>query len=100
MINTTKDRWSALSMQQRADLIKLYTSNGITNIKDIRNHYNSFDNGGYVEDLNSKMLFNPIKQENTLVNKTYPKKYVEKPRAVNVEKDLVAENLWHIYYGE
>ena len=41
-----KDRWSQLSMQQRADLIKLYTSNGITNIKDIRKHYNSFHDGG------------------------------------------------------
>ena len=35
------DRWSALSMQDRADLIKLYTSFGMTNIKDIRNHYNT-----------------------------------------------------------
>jgi hypothetical protein len=42
----SKDRWSALSIQQRADLIKLYTSNGITNIKDIRKHYNSFGYGG------------------------------------------------------
>ena len=35
-----KDRWSALSMQQRADLIKLYTDNGITNIKEIRKMMN------------------------------------------------------------
>lgn len=45
----SKDRWSALSMQQRADLIKLYTNNGITNINDIRKHYNSFDDGGPTE---------------------------------------------------
>lgn len=51
MINTTKDRWSALSMQQRADLIKLYTYNGITNIKDIRKHYNSFATGGPTEEI-------------------------------------------------
>lgn len=37
-------------MQQRADLIKLYTSNGITNIKNIRNHYNSFKTGGPIEE--------------------------------------------------
>ena len=36
-------------MQQRADLIKLYTSNGITNIRDIRNHYNSFATGGPIK---------------------------------------------------
>lgn len=46
MINTTKDRWSALSLRDRADLIKLYTDNGITNIKEIRRHYNNFATGG------------------------------------------------------
>ena len=43
------DRWSALSMQDRADLIKLYVNSGITNIGDIRNHYNSFETGGNTE---------------------------------------------------
>lgn len=45
-MNKIKDKWSALSMQQRADLIKLYINSGITNINDIRKHYNSFDYGG------------------------------------------------------
>lgn len=40
------DRWSALSMSERADLIKLYVSNGITSINDIKKDYNSFDGGG------------------------------------------------------
>lgn len=43
-----KDRWSALSMKQRADLIRLYTNEGFSNIKDIRKHYNSFEDGGPV----------------------------------------------------
>lgn len=34
------DRWSALSMQERADLIKLYTSQGITDLMSMRKHYN------------------------------------------------------------
>ena len=34
------DRWSQLSMQQRADLIKLYISNGISDLKTIRDNYN------------------------------------------------------------
>ena len=45
-----KNRWSALSMQERADLIKLYIDNGVTNMKDIRNHYNSFSTGGPVKE--------------------------------------------------
>ena len=48
------DRWSALSMQQRADLIKLYIDNGITDIKGIRNHYNSFSDGGRILDGTSE----------------------------------------------
>lgn len=45
-----KDRWSALSLKDRADLIKLYVDNGITNIGDIREHYNSFETGGPAEE--------------------------------------------------
>ena len=35
-----KDRWSALSMKERADLIKLYTDNGITSLAVMREDYN------------------------------------------------------------
>ena len=38
----TKDRWSALSMTERADLIKLYIQNGVSDLKAIRKDYNSF----------------------------------------------------------
>lgn len=44
-----KDRWSALSMSDRADLIKLYVSNGITSLDAIKKDYNSFDTGGPIE---------------------------------------------------
>lgn len=45
------DRWSQLSMKQRADLIKLYIDNGITSLKAIRDDYNSFDDGGDIQEL-------------------------------------------------
>lgn len=45
-----KDRWSVLSMQQRADLIKLYIKQGITNLDRIKDHYNKFKYGGPIED--------------------------------------------------
>lgn len=48
-----KDRWSALSMKERADLIKLYVSNGITSLSDIKKDYNSFGDGGDTEGDNS-----------------------------------------------
>lgn len=41
-----KDRWSSLSMRDRADLIKLYVSNGITSLDNIKKNYNSFGPGG------------------------------------------------------
>lgn len=47
MINN-RDKWSALSMKDKADLIKLYVSNGITSLDTIRKEYNSFDDGGPV----------------------------------------------------
>lgn len=44
-----KDKWSALSMKERADLIKLYVSNGVTSLNDIKKDYNSFAPGGPIE---------------------------------------------------
>lgn len=41
-----KNRWSALSIKDRADLINLYISNGYTSLEDIKKHYNSFGGGG------------------------------------------------------
>ena len=43
------DRWSALSMSDRADLIKLYVNNGITSLDIIKKDYNSFGDGGDTE---------------------------------------------------
>lgn len=36
------DRWSALSMKERADLINMYITNGISDLKEMKKHYNSF----------------------------------------------------------
>lgn len=44
-----KDRWSALSMSERADLIKLYVNNGVTSLDAIKKDYNSFAPGGPIE---------------------------------------------------
>lgn len=61
------DRWSQLSMQQRADLIKLYVNSGITDLGKIKKDYNSFKNGGETNDdentkadLVGKVRFNPF----------------------------------------
>ena len=45
-----KDRWSALSMKERADLINMYITNGISELKEMKKHYNSFATGGPTEE--------------------------------------------------
>lgn len=40
------DRWSALSMLERADLMNMYITNGISDLKEMKRHYNSFGDGG------------------------------------------------------
>lgn len=45
-MNKINDRWSALSMKDRADLIKLYLESGITDLREIKKGYNSFETGG------------------------------------------------------
>lgn len=46
-----QDRWSALSMKDRATLIDIYVKSGITDLGEIRKDYNSFDKGGPTENI-------------------------------------------------
>ena len=40
------DKWSALSLKDRADLIKIYVDGGILDLNRIKEDYNKFDEGG------------------------------------------------------
>lgn len=44
-----KDRWSQLSMSEKSDLMSLYIQNGINSLEEIKKHYNSFADGGRVD---------------------------------------------------
>lgn len=39
--------WNDLSIRERADLIRMYMDGGVMSIPQMREHYNSFDKGGY-----------------------------------------------------
>lgn len=43
------NKWDSLSIKDKADLMKLYIKNGISNLEEIRSHYNKFVTGGYTE---------------------------------------------------
>lgn len=38
--------WNELSIYEKANLMKLYVANGITDLNTIKEHYNSFQDGG------------------------------------------------------
>lgn len=42
-------KWDNLTMSQKQALMKIYVNNGVTNLDEIRNHYNRFDEGGEKE---------------------------------------------------
>lgn len=42
--------WSDLSMSQRSDLMQIYLKNGITSLDEMKKHYNSFAEGGNIDD--------------------------------------------------
>ena len=48
-MSNKNDRWSALSMKERADLMNMYITNGISDLKEMKKHYNSFGEGGDTE---------------------------------------------------
>ena len=43
-------KWDNLTMSQKQALMKIYVNNGVTNLDEIVNHYNRFDEGGYTEE--------------------------------------------------
>lgn len=47
-----KEAWDKLSMQEKAQLIKLSVDNGVSSLKQIRDTYNLYSNGGQKEILN------------------------------------------------
>lgn len=47
-MSKTNDKWSALSMKDRAELINIYVKAGITDLGEIRKDYNNFGDGGPV----------------------------------------------------
>ena len=47
-------KWSDLSIQEKADLMKLYVANGITNLDTMKQHYNSFQEGGSIKTNNTE----------------------------------------------
>lgn len=61
------DKWSALSMKERADLMNMYITNGISDIREMKKHYNSFDDGG-------RILDGTKEEEQTLSNEPWYKR--------------------------
>ena len=64
-MSNKNDRWSALSMKERADLMNMYITNGISDLKEMKKHYNSFGNGSRIlsgeENTEKKPIFDPQK---------------------------------------
>lgn len=52
MVNN--DKWGALSMSERASLVNTYVQNGISSLKEMKEHYNSFDEGGLINPFTNK----------------------------------------------
>lgn len=46
-------KWDNLTMSQKQALMKIYVNNGVTNLDEIRNHYNRFSEGGPKETVES-----------------------------------------------
>lgn len=98
------DRWSALSLKDRADLMNMYIANGISDIKEMKRHYNSFEDGGNkrtkiennpsVENFIKDWYFNPTTLqimtsiENDIYNQGIDIKSSDIEKKLNVRKAL------------
>lgn len=84
-----RDRWSALSMKDRADLIKLYVGNGVTSLDEIKRDYNSFATGGNTENTGDSNW--------TLLYKDLPDGYKQVVTSLAKELNYDIKNIEEIY---
>lgn len=90
------DKWSALSMSERADLIKLYVSNGVTSLNDIKKDYNSFDDGGNIDTsvpLKSRQQYLEQQRQQIIdaaIQNSYDREFPEIPYTLKFQN----ENKW------
>lgn len=83
-MSKTNDRWSALSMKDRAELINIYVKSGITDLGEIRRDYNNFGSGG---DLNEENDVNNTEHLDSASVTDYSKAIEEGKSAVKFVKD-------------
>lgn len=107
----SKDKWSALSAEERAQLINIYVQSGITDLDFIKKDYNSFDEGGNIEytipspnddievpyrsviteDMRNNFITKSKNKFDTFVNRMYP--IIERTL---IEKELPTDNLHNV----
>lgn len=78
-------RWAQLSQKEKAELIRLYVTNGITDLNDIESDYNSFKDGGSIRiDPKNKGKFNATKKRTgkTTEELTHSKNPLTRKRAI------------------
>lgn len=102
-----QDRWSALSMKDKASLIKLFVNGGILSLDDMRDYYNEYAKGGSIHiNPENKGKFNATKKRTgkTTEELTHSKNPLTRKRAIfaqNAKKWSHADGgLINIYDGE
>ena len=86
------DRWSALSMKDRAALIDIYVKSGITDLGEIRKDYNSFATGGPTENNKGTQIPGLTEWFDTYVDNNT--KFSTVPEAPIDENELVKRQAW------
>ena len=59
-----KDAWDALSMREKAEMMRVAVRNGITNLQEIRQEYNEFAEGGDTENDDYYATMEKVAEEN------------------------------------
>lgn len=80
-------QWDNLSVKEKADVMKVAISNGITNLSDIKQRYNTFAEGGDIEPEKYYAIMEKVAEEN---NAEWNRDRIkEGGRPLTVDEDLV-----------
>ena len=69
-------KYESLSLKEKAELFKVFTSNGINNINTIKKLYNSFDDGGNIQNKENTYEGGMLKP--ATINAEYSQDYIDR----------------------
>ncbi len=93
MNNKENDKWGGLSLRDKAALMKVYVSSGTSSMKEMREHYNTYANGGKINIFDDGGKEGKMGMTKSLAKRTLEKKPMVKASTGQILSEMFDESV-------